>query len=99
MISENSVDQPQFKQAHSLLRSAEVICFLGFGWDETNLDRLEVNAAENWKVDRKRYGTAYKKGRAEQAWLHRYFGGVGGIDLGESNQKIDDFLADFPVLF
>lgn len=98
VMSENSVDQPQFKQAYSLLRSAEVICFLGFGWDKTNLDRLEVNTADNLKADRQRYGTAYKKGRAEQDWLHRYFGGVGGINLGDSNQKIVAFLRDFPVL-
>jgi len=29
-----------FERAHELLRSATRICFIGFGYDETNLDRL-----------------------------------------------------------
>ena len=99
VISENALDQPQFKQAHSLLRSADVICFLGFGWDRTNLDRLQMNTHENWKVDRKRYGTSYNKGEAEQDWIRTYFGSVGEIELGNRGQRIDDFLGDFPVLF
>jgi len=99
VISEDASDQPQFKQAHSLLRSADVICFLGFGWNRTNLDRLQVNTPHDWSVGRKRYGTGYHKGEAECEWIHNYFANVGGIELGSGSQKIDDFLGDFPVLF
>ncbi|MCK4356539.1 SIR2 family protein [Candidatus Bipolaricaulota bacterium] len=99
VISEDVAHQPQFQQAHSLLRSADVICFLGFGWDRTNLDRLQMNTHENWKVGRKRYGTSYNKGEAEQDWIRTYFGSVGKIELGNRGQRIDDFLGDFPVLF
>jgi len=100
VISENVSDQPQFQQAHSLLRSADVICFLGFGWDRTNLDRLQMNTTpENWMVDRKRYGTSYHKGEAEREWIHKYFANVGEIKLGNRGQRIDDFLGNFPVLF
>src|SRR5213079_3703208 len=33
-------DNPQFTVARALLRHADRICFLGFGYDKTNLDRL-----------------------------------------------------------
>jgi hypothetical protein len=30
----------RFERAYELIRSAELLCFVGFGYDETNLDRL-----------------------------------------------------------
>jgi len=38
------LDDPQFIQANALLEDAERICFLGFGYDETNVQRLLGNA-------------------------------------------------------
>jgi hypothetical protein len=99
VISEDASDQPQFQRAHSLLRSADVICFLGFGWDPTNLSRLEMNTPGNWNRTTKRYGTIYNKGNAERGRIRDYFAHAGGIKLGNHGQKIDAFLKDFPVLF
>lgn len=99
VISEDVADQPQFQQAHDLLRNADVICFLGFGWDPTNLSRLQINTRENWHPGLKRYGTTYNKGIAERDWIYSYFAQVGKIKLGNRADNIDDFLRDFPVLF
>jgi hypothetical protein len=40
IIHETVDNEPQFKEAHRLLSEAERICFLGFGYDPTNLRRL-----------------------------------------------------------
>jgi hypothetical protein len=40
VVHEHIGTEPQFAQAHCHLRRAERICFLGFGYDETNLARL-----------------------------------------------------------
>jgi hypothetical protein len=39
IIHEGTVSE-RFEQAYQLLMSAELICFVGFGYDETNLNRL-----------------------------------------------------------
>jgi hypothetical protein len=98
VISEGGSSQPEYQAAHDHLRAAEVICFLGFGWDRTNLARLQVNTSENWQPERARYGTAYGKGDAEREAIMQHFSPVGGIDLGNRAQDIDAFLRDFPVL-
>lgn len=56
IIHEDIDDDPQFKEAHKLLKSAEQIHFLGFGYDDVNLKRLKL---ENLK-GRRIYGTTYK---------------------------------------
>jgi len=33
---------PELSQAHQLISEAEIICFLGLGYDKTNLDRLKA---------------------------------------------------------
>ncbi len=40
IIHEDVSDKPQFQQAHHLLRRAQMICFVGFGYDATNAQRL-----------------------------------------------------------
>jgi hypothetical protein len=40
IIHEDISANPEFNRAHELLRNAERICFLGFGYDQTNLRRL-----------------------------------------------------------
>lgn len=40
IIHEDVAKNPQFQRAHELLNSAERVCFLGFGYDRTNLGRL-----------------------------------------------------------
>jgi hypothetical protein len=40
IIHEDVAKNPTFDRAHELLSNAERICFLGFGYDRTNLERL-----------------------------------------------------------
>jgi hypothetical protein len=52
---DNLHKDPQFLKAWELIDSAERICFLGFGFQETNLERLKIdNSSERWEI----YGTA-----------------------------------------
>ena len=98
VISENVLSE-ELVRAHDHLSEARVVCFLGFGWDRTNLSRLEMTGTENLRKDVKLYGATFEKGKAERDWIHNYFADVGGITLGSSTQKIDEFLGDFPILF
>ncbi|MEI8234263.1 MAG: hypothetical protein WCH57_06215 [Verrucomicrobiota bacterium] len=43
IIHENISKEPQFKEAAKLLRNAEELVFLGFGYHETNLKRLRLD--------------------------------------------------------
>jgi hypothetical protein len=40
IIHEDVAKNPNFQRAHELLGTAERVCFLGFGYDQTNLERL-----------------------------------------------------------
>ncbi len=40
IIHETLTDDEPFKQAHELLKNASRVCFLGFGYDLTNMERL-----------------------------------------------------------
>lgn len=75
---------PEFKKAHELLANAINIYFLGFGYDETNLNRL--NILRNVKGGASIYGTAYGLQRAELEAIRKYFESK-GILLG--NETMD----------
>jgi hypothetical protein len=40
IIHEDISGKPQFQKAHELIRTSQRICFIGFGYDKTNLERL-----------------------------------------------------------
>lgn len=40
VIPEGRQDQPEFQRARALIANAEVLCFLGFGFDTLNVERL-----------------------------------------------------------
>jgi hypothetical protein len=44
IISENIGDDPEFTIAHELIEKAEVVYFLGFGYNDNNLQRLNIKA-------------------------------------------------------
>jgi hypothetical protein len=50
IIHEDIKDKPQFQTAHQILSQAERICFLGFGYDQTNLERLSSGVELGNKV-------------------------------------------------
>jgi len=77
------VDNPQFKQAHVLLEKAERVCFLGFGYDNTNLDRLIGPLGPGGLLGKLCFGTVRGSTRKEIEVLNqtRFFG---HLDAGES---------------
>lgn len=53
---------PEFSDAYRFLSDAEVVCFLGFGYDKTNLDRLKVQEIFNGqKIFCSSYGLTHKE--------------------------------------
>ena len=46
IIHEGKPDDPEFDEARRKLREAKRVCFLGFGYDATNLSRLKP---EDWR--------------------------------------------------
>jgi hypothetical protein len=72
---DNLHNDPQFLRAWELIDAAEQICFLGFGFHETNLERLKIdNTNERWKI----YGTAKGLPAAD---TRRIKGALRGIEL------------------
>jgi hypothetical protein len=86
---------PEFQQARECIRSADHIYFLGFGFHHENVSRLKVPFSDghgNWPGSKVRTirGTCLgATGTQRQVWMQSY----AGMELGDSNHKIDEFLA------
>jgi len=78
IIHEGIEDNPQFSQAHQLLSEAEIICFLGFGYDKTNLDRLRVREIFV-KADKEIFGSA--KGLTPKECMNKVNYITGNIEI------------------
>ena len=61
---------PEFQKAHQLLSRAERLIFLGFGYDKTNLERLQV--PNSW-VPCTIFGSCYKLSENERTNLNRKY--------------------------
>lgn len=72
IIHESGEDKPQFQIAHKLINAAERICFLGFGYDQTNLERLNLFGFNGTKS---MMGSAYGFTPKECAHIKKRFGG------------------------
>jgi len=62
IVHEEAEGDPVFQQAREALCRAEVVCFMGFGFNSTNVDRL---APETWNAQT-RVGTAIGVGPTRQ---------------------------------
>jgi hypothetical protein len=58
-----------FDDAYRLLGKADRIFFLGFGFDKTNLERLQIE----YMVDKEIFATVYKLKDAKLNWIKDYF--------------------------
>ncbi len=95
VIHESIDKEDQFKQANKLIKEAETICFLGFGYDKTNMDRLSLRYPD---ITGKRvFGTAFEIGKAKRAWLNGYFNRV-KVTFGNRGETIDMFLDDYGII-
>lgn len=96
VIHESIDEQPQFTEAKRLIKEAETICFLGFGYDKTNMDRLSLKTIN---LSGKRiFGTAVHMGDAELIMIKAYWDGKIQINLGQSDETIEKFLRNHPVV-
>jgi len=71
IMQEGHETSDEFQRARALLQEAELICFLGFGYLETNLERLFGRDPESGalRVPQRSYvcGSAYGIRKAQQA--------------------------------
>lgn len=80
--------------ARSAIREAEVVCFLGFGYHRTNLDRLAVAEAVRSKAPNAVFGSALDVPDGLREWIT---GKVPGIRLADRNETCVDVLDRFYV--
>ena len=86
-----------FANAHKVLENAEEVCFLGIGYDPTNLQRLKLDLVpEGANI----YGSAYGLGIAERQSVERFFKEQvqRAIGLSGENEGVFDILRRFPIL-
>lgn len=65
----NVSESEEFKKAYALIKKAKIVYFLGFGFDETNLERLNIQLMKNKTVT----GTALRLEISKQRWVKQYF--------------------------
>ncbi|MBW7988586.1 MAG: hypothetical protein FVQ84_00980 [Planctomycetes bacterium] len=96
IIHEDIKKDPEFKQAFELLIAAKRICFLGFGFNETNLKRLRIESLCQPDVpDKDICGTSYGLSQRQLQLVKGYKKTPNRlIDL--YSQKIYDFLYSNP---
>jgi len=98
IIHEEVEKDPSFATAKMLLSEAEVIAFLGFGYDQINLKRLGLRGlAIDKGVGSQRcefFGTTYNLGGARTGWINSYF--YQQITL--ANCRVEKMLSDYPIL-
>lgn len=100
IVHESVENYPEFTQAHNLLREARIICFLGFGYNSTNLKRL-------WNPDFIKgrsvnvFATAFGLGESQRNEVISYFKTeqmAQTIEVGGSGEQILEFLRNKPVV-
>ncbi len=80
IIHEDISDEPQFEQARTLIEQARKVCFLGFGYDKTNVDRLKIKETVKLNRDRRHelktyfFGSAYDLEPAEIGAVYERLG-------------------------
>jgi hypothetical protein len=93
ILHEGGAASKEFGKANAVISNAEVVCFLGFGYHPTNVERLGINEIKRHPV---RYlGSAYNLGLDEQRRVQNLF--KPEIRLGLSVVDCLTFLRDYPV--
>jgi hypothetical protein len=66
VIPEARSDDSIFDEASKFIASAQILCFLGFGFDQINVNRLRIRGVLSAE---KRYATTYGMQLAERGWV------------------------------
>ena len=96
IIHESTDADAEFVMARKLLEQAETICFLGFGYHRTNVDRLGLSTMPLIRTKRL-FGTAYKMPHGERTHVTTLIG-QGVITLGTEDQDVLSFLRYHAIL-
>jgi len=102
IVHEGSWNDEAFSLARDALREAEVVCFLGFGYAEINLERLTRRKVVGGVPKRvmtdghcEVFGTALRLGGTEKKRVMAFFGSE--ITLGAEKIGSKEFLREHPV--
>ena len=77
-------DSKEFSEAVEMIKWAEHIYFLGFGFDEINLERLNIQLMNGKSL----VGTALGIERTKLAWINRFFRDKAGRDIEFINTDV-----------
>ncbi len=81
------------KEAYNCLNKASLICFLGFGYDPVNMDRIRLNSLE--PKARLIQGTCHDLLKAQRVKVNSYFShGKYNIRLCEEGHEVLNFLRE-----
>jgi hypothetical protein len=83
-------NSPEFQTAYSLIADAEKIIFMGFGYDETNLKRLDIKLMKGKTI----IGTKYNLDRRIFISAQNYFRDVLGNDIIWKDQTAENFIRE-----
>jgi hypothetical protein len=89
LVGKNRGLSNQVKAAQALIAAADLVIFLGFGYDQLNLERLALPLR---KAGQRYLGTAYGLKSGERAIIIKYFSPIGQITLGEPDTNAHIFL-------
>jgi hypothetical protein len=95
IMDERTEESEEFQRAHEMIRNAEVLCFLGFGYHETNLARLR--AGELFEGEQL-LGCGYRLRVDERRRTEAAFYPSKVINLGPASIDALDFLIEYSVL-
>jgi hypothetical protein len=96
--NEDIREDPKFTEAHSLICKATKVHFLGFGYDETNVKRLNVSC-DSKDRPKKYLGTVYGLKKAEKSRVgHQFSGNNADIDFTQEGVDTLGFLRQEAVL-
>jgi hypothetical protein len=97
IIHEGFDGDEHFARARKILQQSQKICFLGFGYDPTNIQRLGVHGGD---ISARLMGSAYGLTRAESQRVRvRFQGQATHLELGNEVQDVLAFLRNNPVLW
>jgi hypothetical protein len=98
IVSDADRDQT-FDRARAMLASADVICFLGFAYHESNMAKLRLDCVRDM-TKKEVYGTAYDVAGHRRDKLAHFFVNlhVPKVQLGPPRTDIVDFLEETGVL-
>jgi len=97
LISDEREVKDVLIKAHEFLRLADIICFLGFGFDPINISKLNLasvieDVIKKYKLEL--YGTAYGLKKAQRQTVYNLLG-TPNITLGGEKEGIEDFFKQY----